>query len=237
MEEAMNYRYLFLLMLLPGILFSVSIKDIQYTSDSGFDGTYPSSLYNQIVKTEGIVTALGSNSDRYYISDSQGGPWSSICIIDNKSNVALGQYVRIEGKVSEYLGMTCIRAYSSKLIKSNCSLPEPYPITIGELNNSEAYESVLVKINNVTLIKSSKIEFPYSIENLNSQGFVGNNFNLVKQATRSQRITQQNLNQIVGLVVFSNNRFSINPRNSSDIVYQGKGTQSTSWGKIKSLYR
>jgi len=64
--------------------------------------------------------------------------------------VAEGDEVTLTGAVSEYYGFTEINNLSGLIIESSGNnLPDPVEITTAELASSEAYESVLVKVNDV----------------------------------------------------------------------------------------
>jgi hypothetical protein len=222
-------------LLIPSLIFCLTIRDLQYTQDAGFDGTYPSSYLNQQVNVEGVVIATDFLNNQFVISETQGGPWSAISVISSNTSVEPGQYVEIEGRVSEFHGMTCIRLSRIQILREHHSLPHPYSVTLQELNNNECYESVLVKVNNISMTKSHKIEFPYSISNNSCVSYIGNGFNHLKE--NSRKSLNKNLMSITGIVSFSNNRFSLNPRDDDDFVYHTTGSQASSWGRIKSLYR
>jgi predicted extracellular nuclease len=221
------------------MIFAISIYDIQYTNDPGFDGTYPSSYLNHQVHVEAVVTAVDKNNSRFFVSEREGGAWKSICIVDSKQRVEIGQLLSIEGRVSEIHGMTCIKSTKIKILSQMSMIPQPYHITLFELNNNEAYESVLVKVCNLTVNKSNLPEFPFSINSNSNTSFVGNTFKFTKSTSQELKKSNQvkEINTLVGIVAFTNNRFSVNPRTEDDIIYQTLGTQSSSWGKIKSLYR
>lgn len=235
----MKQIWFFLFMCLPLMVFAISIYDIQYTNDPGFDGTYPSSYLNQHVQIQAVVTATDLSNSRFFVSEKEGGAWKSICIIDSKQRVEIGQLLAIEGRVSEIHGMTCIKSSKIKVISQMSMMPQAYHITLFELNNNEAYESVLVKVCNLTVNKSNLPEFPFSINNSSNTSFVGNVFKFAKSSSYDVKKNNQikEINTLVGIVAFTNNRFSVNPRTENDIIYQTLGTQSSSWGKIKSLYR
>jgi len=129
------------------VLAQTSIYDIQYTTDAG-DGTYPSAYNGQQVTTGGIVTATGYSGGRYFISSSHGGAWSGIYIYNNTYSPSIGDSIIITGIVYEYNGMTEIKNLSSyTVISSSNPVPEPVHVSTNDVT-SEAYECVLVKVNN-----------------------------------------------------------------------------------------
>ena len=144
----MKTLFTFILYLLPFILTAqTSIYNIQYTTEQG-DGTYPSLYADEIVTTEGIVTANNFNGGRYFISSPEGGAWNGIFIYDNFNNPQIGDKIKITGLVKEYRGYTEIKDLTSfEIVSSNNTLPEPITILANELSN-EAYEGVLVEIKN-----------------------------------------------------------------------------------------
>ncbi len=81
-------------------LFSISIYDIQYTSDPGPNGTYPSPYEGQIVITGGIVCGIDFNDGRFFITSGDGGEWNGIYVYDDDQTVAVGDSVVIEAEVA-----------------------------------------------------------------------------------------------------------------------------------------
>jgi hypothetical protein len=75
----------FLLVLLGISAYAISIYDIQYTSASGIDNTYPSPYLGKAVTIEGIVTAINLHSGGYFLSEANGGMWRSIHISDKRA--------------------------------------------------------------------------------------------------------------------------------------------------------
>ncbi|MCB5251025.1 MAG: hypothetical protein RBS16_02230 [Candidatus Cloacimonadales bacterium] len=231
----MKHLMILISLLIPCLLFSTAIKDIQFTNDAGFDGTYPSPYLNQQVSIEGIVTAKDFLGKYFVVSEPQGGPWNAISVINNGSAVEVGSMLKVEGKVLELHGMTCIRPTNVTLLGTSQNLPPAYHVTLYELNNNEAYESVLVKVINVNAIKSNKNIFQYAISSNSETAYLGDGFGCLSKSQNQE--LNNTLLSVIGIVSFSNNRYSLNPRDFYDLIYQTTGTKSNSWGKIKSLYR
>ena len=127
------------------ILCSISIYDIQYTTNPGGNGTYPSPYEGQIVTTGGIVFATDFNGNRFFIT--QGGDdWEGIYVYDNDQNVAVGDSVIIEAEVYEYWGFTELsNLISYDMISSGNAIPATLITTISNAIN-EARESTHVGI-------------------------------------------------------------------------------------------
>ena len=106
------------------ILFSISIYDIQYTTDPGPNGTYPSPYEGQIVTTGGIVNAIDFNDGRFFITSGDGSEWIGIYVYDDGQSVAVGDSVIIEAEVYEYWGFTELsNLISCDVISSGHSMP------------------------------------------------------------------------------------------------------------------
>lgn len=229
---------IFTILLSINCLFSaelMSIYDIQFTTEAGFDGTFPSRYVNQQVIIQGVVIGVGFEGNRYFVSEPQGGPWSAICVEDNR-RVSVGDFVEVSGRVSEIMGMTVItNVQNFRRLLSNTPLPEPVNISINEALTSEAYESVLVRVNNVNCKRSLTGNFLAQIEDSTSNIFLGNGFNVKFEDVNFD--SGEVYNSITGIINFSFNRFSIHPRSRNDINVSRTISHSSSWGKIKSLYR
>ena len=215
----------------------VSIYDIQFTTNSGFDGTFPSTFVNQTVTIQGVVTAIGYENNRVFLSEPQGGAWSGIAVDNIRGRVSIGDLIQIQGRVSELMGMTVItQPQNLRVISRNNTLPTPSLVTIQEALTMEAYESVLVKITNVSCRRILNGSFLALIEDDNVGINIGNGFS--HSINRDLFTVGANYSYIIGIVSFSHNRFSLHPRNIDDVGGEvARGIQSSSWGRIKSMYR
>ncbi|MDA3813588.1 MAG: hypothetical protein PF570_04970 [Candidatus Cloacimonetes bacterium] len=151
--------------LVISIAFATTIYDIQYTTEAGPDGTYPSLYLGQEVTTTGIVTVTGISSyeDNFIISMPDGGEWSALYVYMantiNTTNpvVSVGDEVEITGYIDEYNGYTEVSGYDYEVTVSISSSGNPVPsiidVTADVLTTGEQYESVLVRVNDITCIQ------------------------------------------------------------------------------------
>jgi predicted extracellular nuclease len=229
---------LFVLILLSTSLYSVdvvSIYDIQYTEDPGFDGTFPSLYVGQTVIVQGVVTATGFNGGRVFIGEQRGGPWTGIAVDGIGNRVSVGDLIEVQGRVSEIMGKTVItNTRNLRTLLSNQTLPNPVRVSVHEALTSEAFESVLVQLTNVTCRSLSNGNFIAIVEDGSAGINIGNGFS--KELSNLFR-PGDNYSSILGIIDFSFNQFSIHPRNHSDIRSDATGIQTRTWGVIKSLYR
>jgi predicted extracellular nuclease len=123
----------------------VTVYDIQFTEDVSGD----SPLYGQIIVTGGIVTALDGTT--FYIADVDGGAWHGVMVYTNDDyGLALGDAVTFGAEVDEYYNLTELKNLTDLVIVSNGN-PVPAPVVIStlDLSTMEAYEGVLVTIEEV----------------------------------------------------------------------------------------
>jgi uncharacterized repeat protein (TIGR01451 family) len=141
---------------------AVSIYDIQYTTDPGGDGTYPSPLAGQVVSTTGVVYAVYSGNG-FCIADAS-GPWHGIYVYypdDTLPN--LGDQVQVEGEVVEYYGLTELGNYATyTILSSGNPIYDPSIVTAAEipyddLDTSEPYESVFVELHNIEVTEEADL--------------------------------------------------------------------------------
>jgi predicted extracellular nuclease len=234
-------KVIFLAILLCGavLLSGISIFQIQFTTDSGRDNTFPSKYVGKTVTVEGIVTATGYKSGGFFISEPAGGAWRSIYIRSTNSNLKQGDKVIIRGSVDEYYGMTCIQNVSKiTIIDSHHPLPFANLITSGQITTpeqAEAYECTLVKVQNTTCIQSQMGSSKLMINDGSGQCCVGDQ--LVSEPTRQYK-SGALFNSLVGIVCYAYGDYTINPRSKADVsVMVPVFNQNRSWGKIKSIYK
>lgn len=220
---------------------SLSIYDIQYTTSPGIDNTYPSLYAGKSVSTEGIVTAIDYKSGGFFISEPVAGPYSGLLVMDRRSDVQVGDRIRISGVVRESFGMTTLQNITSlSLLERNHPLPRPITLTTAQLSHSveaEAYEGVFARILSVSSTgrKSSANRLMVSDGTGVCSVMLGS-FGRATARAAGTAVTQYS--SITGIVTFSFGEFSLNPVSSSDIeVNQPVSVQSRSWGKIKSIYK
>ncbi len=230
---------LIVFLIVPFLLMAkqVSIFEIQFTNNPGSDGTYPSSYRGRIVTTTGIVTAINHAEDGFYISEPQGGPWRGIYVEYFGHNIRIGDNIELTSEVSESFGFTMLRnIYDLKIIASGNPLPKPYSISTHDLATNEAYEGVLVKLNNVT-VKGQESRRGVFIVDDGSGSCRINNTILNEQQGRKIALNNDSYSTIVGVVDYRFGEYRLNPRDNDDFTASPLGTNKPSWGRIKFLYR
>jgi predicted extracellular nuclease len=126
----------------------VAIYDIQYTEDPSGDSPYA----EEMVTTQGVVTAFFyDGGNRYTFIQDGTGPWSGLLLYKPDGFVNVGDLLQVEGTVSEYYGMTQITSGTATVLSSDHPLPSPELLLSGEVNQ-EQWESVLVRVEDVTVI-------------------------------------------------------------------------------------
>lgn len=135
---------------------TLSIHDVQYTTDPSGASTYN----NNIVTLNGTVTAIKNTSagaySGFYMQDAAGA-WNGIYVYTSTYTVTPGDNVSVTGTVVEYKSnntyLSTLTEISSTsdvtIISSGNTLPEATLVSTLDAN-SEAYESVLVKVENAT---------------------------------------------------------------------------------------
>ncbi len=129
-----------------------TIHGIQYTTDPGEDGDYPSPCAGENVTVRGVVYAVyGSN---YFIAEAA-GPWHGLYIYRG-GDVSVGDEVEITGEVSEFHGVTEIGFPNLSILSSGNALHGPSLVTAAEIpyddpDVSEGYEAVFVETRDITV--------------------------------------------------------------------------------------
>jgi predicted extracellular nuclease len=127
---------------------SVSIYDIQYTTDPSGDSPYA----GQTVTTHGIVTAFFyDGGNRYTFIQDGTGPWSGLLLYKPDGYVNVGDLLEVTGTVSEYYGLTEIAEGVATVQSIGNPLPAAEVLPSGDVSQ-EQWESVLVRVEDVTVI-------------------------------------------------------------------------------------
>ena len=131
----------------------LSIKDVQYTwgyaSDaSGYEG------YE--VTLQGIVTTDSTDFSGSYWIEEDSTRWSGIWVRNNSHQFAKGDLIEVTGTVQESFGMTRLtNVTAASVVTPGVGVPPAAPVKTGDIatggKDAEAYESVLVKVQNLTV--------------------------------------------------------------------------------------
>lgn len=215
-------KYLLLITLFTGLIvsaWSLSIYDIQYTASPGSDNTYPSPYAGNRVSTEGIVTAVNYKSGGFFISEAVAGPFSGLLVLDRRSDVRVGDRIRISGLVQESFGMTTLQDVTAlSILERNHPLPIPAKLTTAQITHSveaESYESVYARVYSVSASgqKSSRNRLMVSdgtgMCSITMGSFGPSKIDFGKS-------TGNQFSSITGIVTFSFGEFSLNPVSGTD---------------------
>lgn len=142
------------------------VSDVQYVDIGGDSSSYAGTVVN----LAGTVTAgRGIYGDNVFVIQDGSGPWNGIYIYDATASAPAeeGDSVIVSGWVQEYrrvtydtLRTTEIYMFSScyEEVATGRTIPDPVVVTtatLTPLNTAEAYEAVLVRVENVTVTDDS----------------------------------------------------------------------------------
>jgi phosphatidylserine/phosphatidylglycerophosphate/cardiolipin synthase-like enzyme len=170
-----------------------------------------SPMNNQTVTIRGIVTASKSGGQGYFVQDADSA-WSGIYVYDlNRSPLPeLGDEVRLTGKVTEYYNLTEIKDVTSfEVLSKGNKVPEPILLKTGEID--EAYEGVLIKVENATCTKVSLGYGEWEVNDGSGPAVVND---LYYAFTPTSGVSYD----ITGPLDFSFEFYKIEPRFAADVV-------------------
>ncbi len=195
-----------------------SIYDIQYVADPATNEASP--YDGQEVIVEGIVTA-NNYGGKYFISAPEGGAWNAIYVYDTANDPALGDLVRIRATVDEYYNWTELTSVTEyEVLSQGNTIPAPVVITTAELASMEAYESVLVTIEGVTVTSLSTYGEWYVSDGSGDAQIDDGCYALAPAAAVDDTFIS-----ITGVVDYSFSNYGLNPRSLDDFVIGGGVTE------------
>ncbi len=205
----------------------VSIKDIQYT----YGMTNDASGYRGFrVTLEGVVMTDSTDWTNNYYIEEKDSAWSGIWVRDDLNKTVKGDWIRINGLVQEDYGVTRLNYITDyTVVTPSYGAFEPVKVTTGEITtggvNAEAYESVLIEVDNVTVsnpfpdgTSGNYGEFeiddgsgPIRVDDA-MNGFFGH------AQLDSTFALGETIEKVIGMHYYSFSDYKILPRDSSDIV-------------------
>lgn len=183
---------------------SVSIYDIQYTTDVSGDSPYN----GQTINTGGIVSCILLNGK--YFLQSGVGAWNGVYVYDFDNTVNYGDSVTLTATVSEYNNLTELTNIANfTIVSSGNSLYAPVTISTNNVN-TEQYEGVLVKVINAKCTSTANTHGVWTVDD-NSGNAAADD-----QAFHFDP-TLNVYYDVTGPVDYSYDEFKILPRGASDI--------------------
>lgn len=178
--------------------------------------TSASPYVNQIIITHGIVTAISFNG--FYIQDGNGA-WNGVFVYNNTYSPSMGDDVTLTAKVQEYYEMTELSNVTSFTVQSSGNpLPEPVVITAVEAQ-SESYESVLAKVENVTVTELPDQYGIWTAKDQNNDDLRVDDDIYLYTPTMSEELT------LIGIMTYTFDEHKLNPRSIDDIIGGSAGQE------------
>ena len=215
------------------VVFATTIYDIQYTTNPGPDGTYPSPLDGQDVTVIGIVT--GANFDNgntmFFMSDPEGGAWHGIYVYDLETGPALGDEVEVTGTVSEYYGLTELGWCTINILSFGNTVPAPISVTTLNLvvpAQAEQYEGCLVEVTNVEVTEAQDDYGQWYIDDGTGECQVDDEFFYLDSVIPPIEIVVGMEWAIIrGCLDYSYDEYGINPRFPADLIDEVSTPENT----------
>jgi len=182
-------------------------------------------LVGRNVTVTGIVTAATGifHPGRTFIEDPNGGPWSGILLWDNTItlNAEEGDEIRVTGEVFEYYGMTEIHVIDYEIISTGNPLPPIELVTTADLMTgsprAESYESVLVHVNNVSIINDNLGYGEWLVNDGSGACRIDDDADNLSYTVPTPGTL---LSSITGIFIYDYDDFMLEPRYLSDIRLQ-----------------
>ncbi len=204
-------------------VFATTIYDIQYTTEAGPDGTYPSPMVDEEVTVTGIVTGENYNQDnKFFLTDPGGGPWHGVYVYDYETGPMVGDEVEVTGTVTEYYGLTELGYCTINILSQGNDVPDPIEVTTLDLvvpALAEQYEGCLVQVDGVTVTETQNDYGEWYIDDGSGECQVDDGFFYLDEVVPPIVIEVDMFwGRIIGCVDYSYDEFAINPRTPDDLI-------------------
>jgi hypothetical protein len=216
--KSSRLSFLLLLMLLPALMSAVTVYEIQYTEDPSGD----SPLNGEIVNVSGIVTATGfyssGNSNRFFLSDAEGGAWSGVFCFNYDFIVEVGDEVEFTAEVDEYYNFTeLLNLNNLNILSTGNPVPAPIEISTSDLANEEAYEGCLVKISMVEVTDNPDNYGQWYVDDGSGECQIDDGIYGYNNVS-----TGDEFYSIIGAVDYNFDEYGLNPRSAADFIAMGE---------------
>ena len=172
------------------------------------------------ISVEGYVTAISDGTKGFFVQDETDAAGIYVYDADAAATVAVGKHVRVEGTTTDYYSMLELKDATVTILDGEKTL-QPVTVTASDIaDNKSTYNSVLVKLENVTATSfdtGSKSNVKYWTCSANGSTTYVDDFN-VGTTTLQSMLTAGSSYDVTGVVVYDFNLSKVAPRDASDVV-------------------
>lgn len=199
-------------------LTNATIYNIQNPVNPAGDSYYKDST----ITASGVVTGT-SLANGYFIQNGS-GTFNGIYVFDATHQPALGDSVKVAGKVAEYYNCTEFTNISSyDVIASGILVPAPVSLSIAAAR-AEQYEGVLVRLSDVVCTKSLTAYWMVSLG--------ADSISVDKLLYTNSGVVNNHYN-ITGIMHYAFSKWQIEPRSAADISSTSGVSSIDNFGEIK----
>ena len=223
---------LFMFAIMIGSLCAITVHDIQFTEDPSGVSPY---LEMEVTIEEAVVVGVGwkpgGGHASFFIVDPDGGAWSGVYVFDYDEayvwSLYEGDLVTITATVDEYYELTELGNIAECEVIGTAAIPAPLVVTTTDLASMEAYEGCLVQIDDVTVTAAQGEYGTWYVTDGSSPCQVDDSYFYLNQVEPEIIITVGDLwGRLVGMVNYSYDEYSINPRYLEDMIPGSNTTES-----------
>lgn len=209
-------------MMTAAMMLAVTIHDIQFTEDASGDSPY---LEQVVTVEEAVVIAVGwkptGGHASFFLADPEGGPWSGVMVYDYDEayvwSLSEGDLVTITATVDEYYNFTELGYIEECDVIGSTAVPAPAAVTTDGVN-MEAYESCLVQVDDVTVTSAQDDFGQWYVDDGSGACQIDDSFFYLEELDPPIVINVDDFwGRIVGIVDYSYDEYSINPRYVEDM--------------------
>ena len=183
-------------------------------------------LIGQSVAVIGIVTSTTGifHQEVTYVADTDGGPWGGIVLRDRTANFSAveGDKLRVIGTVIEHAGITEIMVDQFWISTKDNPLPAVVQVQTSDIATgsptAESFESVLVQVNNVTVINDNLGNGEWLVDDGSGACRIDNE---AEHLTYDIPVIGTEITSIIGILAFKDDNPILLPRSRADIVDNG----------------
>jgi hypothetical protein len=195
-----------------------TIYEIQYTEDPSGDSPH----LDERVSTTGIVTAIFPSS--FFIQDGSGA-WNGINVYPedyDTSMLNIADEIYLEATVLEYNDKTELGELANLEVTGSGELPAPITISTAALSSEEAYEGVLISLQNVTVTNPDLGYGEWEVDDGSGACVVDDMGDYTYEPVQDDVIVE-----LTGVVDYSYGTYKLEPRNDDDFDFGNSNSQVT----------